>query len=84
VPAATAVITATGSKTPAPTVAGQQVNWTVALAAQETVTLTIAARAVSPGSVTNTATFSGPQLFTEEAHLWIYSSRVYLPVVLKR
>ncbi len=69
VPAATTVISASGSQNPAPVVAGQQVNWTVTLAAQETITLTIAARAITPGIVTNTATFAGPELLTAAAHL---------------
>ncbi len=83
VPAATTVIGAVASAGPAPTVAGQQVTWSAALAANETVTLTIIAQAISPGIVTNTATFSGTQLFSQSARLTVYASQTYLPVVLK-
>jgi len=60
-PAATTVLGASGSKSPAPTRSGQSVTWTVALTSQETVTLTIQAQAVTGGLVTHQATFTGPE-----------------------
>ncbi len=83
VPAATTVITATGSTSPAPTVVGQAVDWTVPVASQQAVTLTIQARAVSAGYVTNTATFSGTHLFSRSAGVLVYTAPVYLPVMHK-
>jgi hypothetical protein len=83
VPSATTVIAATGSKSPAPSVAGQAVNWTVPVASQETITLTIEARAESTGLVTNSAVFSGMQRFDESATVFVYAGQVYLPVVYR-
>jgi hypothetical protein len=84
VPAATMVITATGSKSPAPSVAGQLVNWTVSVAGQETVTLTIEARGVITTQVTNTATFSNPQqILSDSVQVLVYADQIYLPVVFK-
>ena len=83
VPAATTVLTATGSKAPAPSVVGQMVGWTVAVDAGEAVTLTIAAQAASVGLVTNTATFSGTLMFEDDARVLIYQTRVFLPLVLR-
>jgi hypothetical protein len=85
VPAATTVLGASGSKSPVPNVAGQVVSWTVPLASQETVTLTIQARAVTAGLVSNQATFavSGQATLTEGTSLLVYTDRVFLPVVLK-
>jgi hypothetical protein len=83
VPAATTVITATGSKSPAPVVVGQAVNWTAPVASQETVTLTIEAQAVITGLVVNTTTFSGTKIFTPSLQMLVYTSQVYLPVALK-
>ncbi len=54
------------------------------MSAQERVTLTISATAVTIGAVTNTAIFSGTEVLTETAHLLIYGSQTYLPLVLKR
>lgn len=88
VPDQTEVITATGSKEPGPVVDGQQVSWSVPLAPQERVTLTIEVRGVEIGSVTNTAIFSGTQRLTESTQVIIaaeddpiLSNRVYLPLV---
>jgi hypothetical protein len=84
VPVATTVITASGAKAPAPAVARQAVSWTVPVASQERVTLTIEARGAITTLVTNTATFSGPQLlFSKSVQVMVYASRVYLPVILK-
>jgi hypothetical protein len=84
VPVATTVITATGSKSPAPSVTGQLVNWAVPVAGQETVTLTIEARGVITTFVTNTATFSSPQqLLSDSVQVMVYAEQIYLPVVLK-
>jgi hypothetical protein len=83
VPAATTVITATGSKGSAPVVAGQTVSWTAPVASQETVTLTIEAQAVITGLVVNRATFSGTKVFTPSLQMLVYASQVYLPVILK-
>jgi hypothetical protein len=60
------------------------VTWTVALASQETVTLTIQAQAASGGLVSNQATFAGPEgTLNAGASLLIYTDQVFLPVVLK-
>ena len=83
VPAATDVLGVSGSKSPSPTFTDQAVGWTVSLASQETVTLTIQARALSGGFITNQATFSGSELFTESVSLLVYTDQVFLPVVLK-
>ncbi len=83
VPAATTVLTATGSKSPAPSVAGQTVGWTVAVDAGEVVTLTIAAQAAGVGYVTNMATLSGTQVLEASAWVLVYRSRVFLPLVLR-
>jgi hypothetical protein len=83
VPSATTAITATGNKSPAPTVLGQAVGWTVAVDSQESVTLTVEARGVITGPVTNSATFSGTQFFDRSAEVLVYTDRVYLPVVLR-
>ena len=83
VPAATSVLGATGSKGPAPTVVGQAVTWTVSVAAQETITLTIQARANSGGMVSNQATFSGPQIFNESTSVLVYTDQLYLPLLIK-
>ena len=83
VPSATTVITATGSKSPAPLAIGQAVSWTVPVAAQETITLTIEARGGTVGYVINSATFSGTQLFDESVGVLVYAAQVYLPVVYK-
>jgi hypothetical protein len=83
VPAATTVLTASGSEAPAPSVVGQTVGWTVAVDAGETVTLTIAAQATSIGPVTNTATFSGTGTLEANARLLVYRTQVFLPVVLR-
>lgn len=48
VPLATVVITAAGSKSPLPSVIGQAVSWTVPVASQETITLTVEARGGDP------------------------------------
>ena len=53
------------------------------VAAQETVTLTIQAQAAASGIVTNTATFSGTQIFSRGTGVFVYEDRVYLPVVLR-
>lgn len=84
VPAATTVLTVTGSKAPTPTVNGQQVTWTVAISAEETLTLTIQARGVLTGAVINTATFSGTQRLTATAGVLVYTDRVYLPLVMRQ
>ena len=83
VPPATEVITATGSRDPLPLTAGQSVSWTVPVASQETITLTIKARGISAGSVTNSATFSGTELLNESTEVFIYTTQIYLPVVYK-
>lgn len=83
VPSTTAVLGATGSKSPAPSVSGQQVNWTVAVAANEVVTLTISAEGTTPGLTTNTAAFSGPQTLNASAQVFVYRARVFLPFVFK-
>ncbi|MCP3961227.1 MAG: DUF4091 domain-containing protein, partial [bacterium] len=83
VPVATTVLTATGSKLPAPSIAGQMVGWTVALDAGEAVTLTIAAQAASVGPVTNTAAFSGTQVLEANARMLVYQARLFLPLVLR-
>ncbi|GAB4451301.1 MAG: hypothetical protein Kow0031_33880 [Anaerolineae bacterium] len=84
VPTATTVLAASGSKSPAPARSGQLVTWTVALASQETVTLTIQAQAASGGLVSNQATFAGPDsTLTAGASLLVYTDQVFLPVVLK-
>jgi hypothetical protein len=81
VPEATMVVTATGSKSPAPVVNGQLVNWNVAVAGHEIVTLTIEAQGQSPGYVTNRATFSGMEQLEASARVLIYAYRVYLPML---
>jgi hypothetical protein len=83
VPPATTVMGASASKAPAPTVLGQSVTWTAPVVAQETVTLTIQAQAAASGVVTNTATFSGTQLFSRGAAVFIYQDQVYLPIILR-
>jgi hypothetical protein len=83
VPSATTVITATGSKSPDPSVLGQVVGWTVIVDSQEIVTLTIEAQGVIAGPVTNSATFSGTQFFNASAKVLVYTDRVYLPSVLR-
>ncbi len=83
VPTATTVLTATGSKAPAPSVAGQTVGWTVAVGAGEAVTLTITAQAASMGTVTNTATFSGTLMLEDDARVLVCYTRVFLPLVLR-
>jgi hypothetical protein len=83
VPAATTVLGAGGSKSPVPAVTGQLVTWTAPVAAQETITLTIQARAVTAGLVNNQATFTGPETLTAGAWLLVYTDQVFLPVVLK-
>jgi hypothetical protein len=83
VPAATTVLTASGSVPPIPSVLGQQVEWTVDVAAGETVTLTIAAQAVSYEAVTNTAIFSGPQVVEASTRVLVYRAQVFLPLVLR-
>ncbi len=47
-------------------------------------TLTISATAVTIGAVTHTAIFFGTEVLTETAHLLIYGSQRYLPLVFKR
>ncbi|MCG3212655.1 MAG: hypothetical protein FOGNACKC_06330 [Anaerolineae bacterium] len=83
VPAATTVLGAGGSKSPAPTRTGQTVTWTVNLSSQETVTLTIQAQAVTAGLVSHQATFAGPETLTAGVALLVYTDQVFLPVVLK-
>jgi hypothetical protein len=84
VPAGTTVIDASGSKGPVPAVAGQNVHWTVSLASQETVTLTIEAQAGLSAFVTNTATFSNPQqILNASVQVGIYSDQTYLPLIRK-
>lgn len=83
VPAATTVISASGSKPPAPSVAGQQVCWMALIACQETVTLTIQVQGATTGYVTNTAVFSGTQHIEASAGVLIYTHQVYLPLVLR-
>jgi hypothetical protein len=83
VPSATTVLDATGSKSPSPAVNGQTVGWTVAVDAQETVTLTIAAQAVQVGGVENSATFSGTRMLNASAQVLVYRVQVFLPVVLR-
>ena len=86
VPTATDVLGVSGSKSPNPTFTDQAVSWTVSMASQETVTLTIQAQAqASSGGtvITNQATFSGSQVVTESVSLLVYSDQVFLPVVLK-
>ncbi len=83
VPAAMTVVTATGSKPPAPSTNGQTVRWSVPVNAQEAVTLTISVRAVAPGSVQNTATFSGTEVLSRTARVLVYTSQVFLPIVLR-
>jgi uncharacterized repeat protein (TIGR01451 family) len=84
VPAATTVLTATGSAVPAPSVAGQRVTWSVPVSAHSTVTLTIAAQATTTGPMTNTAIFSGTHLSQASARVLVYRSQIFLPLVLRR
>ncbi len=83
VPITTTVLGASGSKSPTPGITGQLVNWTVALASQETVTLTIQAQAGSGGLVNNRASFTGPEALTASASVLVYTNQVFLPVILK-
>ncbi len=83
VPAATTVLTATGSTAPAPAVNGQHVAWTVAVGAGQTLTLTITAQGASAGPVSNRATFSGTQWLDAEAQVFVARSQLYLPLVLR-
>ena len=83
VPSATTVLGATASKSPEPSIAGQEVGWTAALGAQETVTLTITARGTALGPVTNTAVFSGTEVLSERVEVFVYGAQVFLPLVLR-
>ncbi|MBN2004248.1 MAG: hypothetical protein JXA21_12915 [Anaerolineae bacterium] len=83
VPVSTTVSGVTGSKSPSPTFSGQTVGWTVAVAAQETVTLTIMVQAAQVRHVTNTATFSGTETLQASAPVLVYGTRVYLPLVMR-
>jgi hypothetical protein len=83
VPAATTVVTATGSIAPMPSVDGQIVAWTVDVDRGQTVTLTITARGIDAGRVTNTATFSGTQVLEASSQILVYQSQVFLPLVLR-
>lgn len=82
VPALTSVITASGSGTVR--VSGQDVTWNVPVSAGQAVTLTIqATAAITPGLVTNTATFSSTLMFTREVTVMIYSDQLFLPMLLR-
>ncbi len=82
VPASTPVITATGPG--AVQVNGQAITWTVPVHAGVPLTLTIEATAsLMPGAAINTAVFSSTQVLTRQTSVLIYSSRVFLPVVLR-
>jgi hypothetical protein len=81
VPAGTTVVSVGASKSPVPTRTGQHVSWTVSLAAQEEVTLTITAQGTTPGLVTNTATFTGPQVLTARTSVLIYRQQLFLPIL---
>jgi hypothetical protein len=82
VPAITLIITATGPGTVL--VSGQAITWTVPVSASLPVTLTIQATAsLTPGSAVNTAIFSSTQILTRQTSVLIYSSQVFLPLVLK-
>ncbi len=85
VPAATLVITATGSKPPAPIVNGQIVTWTVPVTSTETVTLLIAARGASEGVVANTASFAGQEALAESVQVVVVESleQIYLPLIAR-
>ncbi len=84
VPAAATVLGVSGSRDPVPSVGGQWVNWTVPLAANERITLTIQAHNVSPGYTVNTAVFSGTHRLTASAGTLAYSTQVYLPLTLRQ
>jgi hypothetical protein len=83
VPAATTVVTATGSIAPMPSVNEQIVAWTVEVDRGQTVTLTITARGTDAGRVTNTATFSGTQVLEASSQILVYQSQVFLPLILR-
>ncbi|NJP07993.1 MAG: DUF4091 domain-containing protein [Chloroflexaceae bacterium] len=80
-PANLELVTASGSRTPAPEVDGQFIRWTVALTSSETVTLTLQVRADTAGLVENTATFAGLEQLSGSAGVVVYTNRVYLPLV---
>jgi hypothetical protein len=83
VPAATTVVTAASGAGPAPVVNGQRVTWTGAVAAHQTVTLTIQAQGAKLGGVRNTATFSGTEVLIATTEVFVYGSRILLPVALR-
>ncbi|RPI21274.1 MAG: DUF4091 domain-containing protein, partial [Chloroflexota bacterium] len=78
VPAAASVISAVGSKSPDPVVTGQSVDWTVPVAAQEAVTLTITVQAAAMGYIVNTAAFSATQVLPADATIFIYGAQPLL------
>lgn len=80
-PATTRVITATGNKAPTPVLSGQLVNWTVPIASNETITLTIQVEALTTGTISNSATFSGTTILTRSAGILVYGEALYLPLV---
>jgi hypothetical protein len=57
---------------PAPTANEQMVEWAGAVGSGETVTVTI------------TAVFTGQETFEETAELFVYTARVYWPVIFKQ
>jgi hypothetical protein len=48
------------------------------------VAVTITAQAVATGGVVNTAVFTGQETFEETAELFVYTARVYWPVIFKQ
>lgn len=81
VPTLTTVLGAAGSKSPAPLISGQWISWTVGVAAEETITLTITARADSLGYAVNKAQFTGPQTLSADARVLVYCCRIFMPLV---
>lgn len=84
IPAEAAVLGASSSKSPTPTVNGQVVSWTAPVDAAETVTLTIQAQSSITGTITSQAVFSGTTLIEETVTTLIYSNQVFLPRVLRK
>lgn len=79
-PDALMVLDATGPGTV--DVNGQTVTWTVAVQEGAWVTLEISTQAgLTPGAVTNTATFTSTQTLTAQSTVLVYQSQVFLPFI---
>ncbi|NUM44067.1 MAG: DUF4091 domain-containing protein [Anaerolineales bacterium] len=82
VPDALTILNATGPGTVE--VNGQTVTWTVDVQEGEWVTLAISTQAdLTPGAVTNTATFSSDQILTAQTTVLVYQSQVFLPILAR-